>query len=43
MLAMRRAVVCCRESKDWVMGTYTPLGPEGGVVGGIWLVALQVP
>lgn len=35
MLAMWRAVACCRQSKDWAIGQYTPYGPEGGVVGGV--------
>lgn len=34
MMAMWRAVACCRQSKDWAIGQYTPMGPEGGVVGG---------
>lgn len=42
MMAMWRAVACCRESKDWVIGQYTPYGPEGGLVGGALQVVLQV-
>ena len=36
--AIRRAVVCCPTlpSKDVIMGTYDPLGPAGGLVGGTW-------
>lgn len=36
METMVRAVNCCPEihSKDYVVGSYQPLGPEGGVVGG---------
>lgn len=36
METMIRAVACCPDlgSKDYVVGQYQPLGPEGGVVGG---------
>jgi len=40
MAAMRRAIVCCSTSGDVVLGAYTPTGPQGGVVGGSWLVSL---
>lgn len=42
MLAMRRAVKCCPALDDveYLLGTYLPLGPEGGVVGGIWTVSV---
>lgn len=42
MQALYRAIACCDEidSKDHIIGTYTPLGPEGGVVGGILTVSL---
>lgn len=42
MMAMWRAVACCRQSNDWVVGQYTPFGPEGGVVGGTLIVAVLV-
>jgi len=42
MLAMWRAVACCRQSKDWIMGAYTPVGPEGGLVGGALAVSMLV-
>lgn len=42
LLAMWRAVACCRSSKDWVVGAYTPFGPEGGLVGGTVTVAILV-
>jgi hypothetical protein len=39
MAAMRRALVCClRPGVDAVLGAYTPMGPEGQVVGGTWQV-----
>lgn len=34
MLAMWRAVACCRQSKDFIIGQYVPVGPQGGIVGG---------
>jgi hypothetical protein len=41
-LAMRTAVACCVRGKDWVLGGYTPFGPQGGMVGGTWSLVLQV-
>ena len=41
MAAMRRAILCCAALTDDVMlGSYTPIGPEGGVYGGSWSVYL---
>jgi hypothetical protein len=40
MLVMRRAVVCCVGS-DHLLRAYTPIGPDGGVVGGVWAVSLM--
>lgn len=39
---MWRAVACCPAitSKEYVMGQYQPLGPEGGVVGGVWTLSM---
>lgn len=42
MLTMRRAVECCLQPEDYVMGSYTPVGPDGGILGGSWEVNLQV-
>lgn len=37
MMLMHRAVKAARREIDFViLGTYTPLGPVGGVVGGSW-------
>lgn len=41
MLLMRQAINCCRDSNNYVLGAYTPVGPEGGVVGGVWNLAMQ--
>lgn len=43
MLAMRRAVACCPGSADFVLGVYTPTGPQGGLVGGVWSIDLWLP
>jgi hypothetical protein len=41
MAAMRRAIVCCnQEFDDMILGTYTPLGPAGGIYGGQWTVSI---
>jgi hypothetical protein len=42
MMAMWRAVACCRTNKDWMIGTYTPFGPEGGLVGGTLALSILV-
>ena len=42
LMAMWRAVACCRWSRDWVVGVYTPYGPEGGLVGGVLPVSILV-
>lgn len=38
MAAAYRAISCCPvlDSRDVMVGTYTPMGPEGAVVGGVW-------
>jgi hypothetical protein len=35
---MRKAISCCKHAEEWILGAYTPLGPEGGVLGGMWTV-----
>jgi hypothetical protein len=42
MLAMRSAVLCCPSltAKDYILGPYTPFGPQGGLVGGTWQVSV---
>lgn len=42
MAAMHRAIVCCvpTERGTGALGAYTPVGPEGGVVGGVWSLFL---
>lgn len=43
MSSMRRALLCCFPAgspKDLVLGAYTPMGPDGGVVGGAWTLYL---
>lgn len=42
MMAMRRAIACCSGSRDFLVGSYQPIGPEGGLVGGFWSIAIQV-
>ena len=42
MAAMRRAIVCCLGTgRNAVLGTYTPVGPTGDVVGGTWTVVVS--
>ena len=42
MLKVRHAIVCCDalNKRDYVLNTWAPLGPEGGVVGGAWTLTL---
>jgi hypothetical protein len=42
METLFRAVECCTtlNGKDFIVGTYTPLGPEGAVLGGVLSVAM---
>lgn len=43
MAAMLRAIECClgaASRKGVSLGPYTPLGPDGGVVGGSWTVTV---
>jgi hypothetical protein len=44
MVAMRRAVQCCPalEEIDFLLGTYSPIGPQGLVAGGIWTVSVLI-
>jgi hypothetical protein len=42
MLAMWRAVACCNSAKDFILGQYIPIGPQGGVVGGTLPLAILV-
>lgn len=46
MVAMRRAINCCfagsHPDVDYVLGSYVPLNPQGGIGGGQWtLIARQ--
>ena len=43
MMTMRRAVICCYGSKNWILGSYTPMGPGGGMVGGAWNLSMWTP
>jgi len=41
-LTMRRAILCCvTTSKDIRLGVYTPVGPSGGLGGGMWSASLM--
>lgn len=42
----RRAILCCNDSLagiDVMLGQWSPMGPQGGLVGGTWTLAVQVP
>lgn len=41
MLALRRAILCC-DDVQIALGTYFPLGPQGGCVGGSWTAYLPL-
>lgn len=42
---MRRAINCCEwlDAQDFVVGLYTPIGPEGGVLGGTIPISAWLP
>jgi len=42
LMAMWRAVHCCQSAKDFVIGQYVALGPQGGIVGGTLPMAMLV-
>lgn len=42
MMTMWRAISCCRTSKDWRIGSYTPFGPQGGLIGGVLPLSILV-
>lgn len=39
MLCMRRALACC-DIGDFILDAYTPIGPDGMVLGGLWQATL---
>lgn len=36
---MQQAILCCFKTKA-ILATYSPIGPLGGVIGGIWALAI---
>ena len=44
VLTIRKAIACCPDlhSKDFILGSYTPSGPLGGLVGGAWTVHVGI-
>lgn len=40
--ALRNAIVCCLESDMIRLGTWTPVGPQGGCAGGFWTVDIDL-
>lgn len=43
-MLIRKAVYCCDaiNPRDLILGQYTPLGPEGGLVGGAFVLSMGV-
>lgn len=41
MATIRRAILCCTGSKDFLLSQYAPFGPMGGLVGGTWTVSMH--
>lgn len=43
MIATHHAITCCfaANNRDVRVLTWTPLGPEGGVVGGVWTIEVD--
>lgn len=44
MLTMQQALLCCNalNSEDFVLGAYIPIGPEGGILGGRWILSITL-
>lgn len=44
MVLIRRAIQCCDslENLDYMLGTYTPIGPDGALAGGAWLISALI-
>jgi hypothetical protein len=44
MMAMRHVIACCDtlQERDFILGTWTPIGPTGLVYGGAWTLYSQV-
>lgn len=40
-LALHRALQCCQE-RDFALSAYTPVGPQGGCVGGFWTAFIDI-
>lgn len=42
MMAIRRAIKCCEalSDVDYILGLFTPDGPQGGLVGGAWSLSV---
>jgi len=40
MMAMYRAMACCSALDEFIIETYTPIGPQGGAVGGFWTLSV---
>lgn len=45
MITIRKAIMCCvaLERADFLLNSYTPVGPIGGVVGGAFTVMVHKP
>ena len=41
MSAAHQAITCCFGSRDVRVLTWAPLGPDGGVVGGVWSIEVD--
>ena len=41
-MVSRKAIVCCEafSSKDFILGSYAPVGPQGGYGGGTWQITV---
>lgn len=42
MIAIRDAVLCCEHFPSYILGAWTPIGPDGGLVGGSWTISVGV-
>ena len=38
--AMERAIRCCDSLEEYILGPYTPVGPQGGALGGVFTLSI---
>lgn len=42
MIDMRKAIECCESFEDYTLTVWSPIGPSGGIYGGLWNLTVGV-